>query len=145
MHMIAFFIFFCMTWFLPIKNFKDVDFVQIYLRRCFVVFGLASVSYLGLLLYLEWLWRPERSYVEYPKAEGEEGNYFEIRLKNGKSLSSKEQFFYPVSHDRGILLLFLDGTFSFISKDNLVDIENPVLVYSPTQEGMVQFYNRKKK
>lgn len=140
--MIAFSIFFCMTWFLPIK---DVDFVQIYLRRCFVMLGLASVSYLGLLLYLEWLWHPELSYVEYPKAEGEEGNYFEIRLKNGKSLSSKEQFFYPVSHDRGILLLFLDGTFSFISKDNLVDIENPVLVYSPTQEGMLQFYNRKRK
>lgn len=145
MQMIAFSIFFCMTWFLPIKDFKDVDFVQIYLRRCFVVLGLASVSYLGLLLYLEWLWHPERSYVEYPKAEGEEGNYFEIRLKNGKSLSSKEQFFYPISHEKGILLLFLDGTSRIVSSSTLVDIENPVLVYSPTQEGMLQFYNRKKK
>lgn len=118
------------NWFLPETGFKDSNFICAYVVRIFLLMIFTLYGFIGIYRSMKHFERSKLPCVDYPLVKGDEGNYFEIKLKDGENFSSKEQFFYPVSHERGILLLFLDGTSLIVSSSTLEDPKNPVIVHS---------------
>lgn len=126
---VVFLLFFCITWVLPRRNFQDVSFMPGYVIRYGLLLVSALFGFIGIYKELQNFQHRKLPCVECPRIKGEIGNYFEIKLKNGDIINSKEEFFYPVSCKEGVLLLYLNGTSLIISESDLEDVKNPVYAH----------------